>query len=89
MTPDKATNPPMTLEEQIFDCWLFLEAVMIFATVLSNILFLFFRSLERTKLEFTFGLEVDEQADHKYMTSRWVITEKQNKTKARLVVRGF
>lgn len=36
---------------------------MIFATVISNILFLVIRSVERTKLEFSFGTEIDEESD--------------------------
>ena len=58
-----ATHAEMTLEEQRFDYWLFVEIVMIFATVESNIIFLFIRSLERTKLEFSFGTEIDEEQD--------------------------
>ena len=33
--------------------------------------------------------KIDENEDEKYITSRWVVTQKDEKIKARLVVRGF
>ena len=50
-------------EQAHFDYWLFVEATMIFGTITSNIIFLLLRSCERSKLEYNFTNEIDEEAD--------------------------
>ena len=57
------THDLMTPEEISFDFWLFIEFMMIFGTVLSNMTFLIVRSVERNKLAMDIGTSADVHAD--------------------------
>ena len=58
------THADMRPEEVSFDLWLFIEFMLIFGTILSNLTFLFIRSIERNKLAVDVGTNEDVYADY-------------------------